>query len=278
MSKYKLHETLNRKKVVLFVSIEGGVLKSTSADKFVSQARASGYKVAFYDADPENKYSNYKKYQTKDSKGNIVDDNEFIGCKKLNLAKEATLIINASDIPADYVVFDLGANKFEEAVSGLKDIQDFFLSFSDELSTADLVLSIPVSNDKCLRTFTVAYSWVKGVDADEVVHPIRVVSIINEGFMKNDEALLDKTMGLYGQDKFINLMNKDKRFDFKEVVLKGSFDDQNHMKNMLEVTNFGDAISSMEDRATNIRRLLNKHKADAANLVELYVDNQISAE
>lgn len=278
MSKYKLHETLNRKKVVLFVSIEGGVLKSTSADKFVSQARASGYKVAFYDADHHNKYSNYKKYKTMDSKGNVLDDDEFIGCKNLDISKEAALIINASDIPADFVVFDLGANKFEEAVSGLKDIQDFFLSFSDELSNADLVLSIPVSNDKCLRTFDVAYSWVKGVDEDEVVFPIRIVSIINEGFMKNDEALLDKTMNLYEKDKFIELMNNDKRFDFKEVVLKGSFDDQNNMKNMLEVTNFGDAINAMNESPTLIRRLLNKHKADANNLFEQYIDIESSEE
>ncbi|WP_374553391.1 nucleotide-binding protein [Aquitalea pelogenes] len=278
MSKFKLNKALNRKQVVIFVSLEGGVLKSTSADKLVSKLRQKGFKVAFWDADPSNKYSNYKKNKTKDAKGNIIDDDQFTGCIKLDLKKEAAKIVNASDVEADFVVIDLPANKAEESVSGLKSISEFILSFTDDLSNSDVVFSIPISNDKCVRTFNTVYSWTKGIDEEEMVHPIKIVSIINTGFMGDNEASLEKTMNLYEKDQFIELMKNDSRFNFKEVEMKGSFDDSGLMKDLLEVTNLGDAMSNLNNHATNIRRMLNKHNADAENLIEQYLDNPIVEE
>ena len=57
---FVLDSRLNCKQVIIVTSSEGGVLKSTNADKFLSRAREEGYKLAFYDGNPSNEYSNKK--------------------------------------------------------------------------------------------------------------------------------------------------------------------------------------------------------------------------
>ena len=267
MSKFKLNKALNSKKVVIFLSHEGGVQKSSSADKFVSTARDNGFTVAFFDGDPENAFSNHKKYQT------ISNNDEFKGCKEFDVVKNPEAIINAADIEADFIVFDLGANKLEESVSGVGDIQDFFISFDNK---AQCVLAIPVSNEKCPRSFKSIYEWISQIDEDDLESKVRIVSILNTGVMKSKEELLDATLASYNQDKYINNMKSNENvYEFNEVTQETQFDPNGLIKNLLMDNNVSEVKKIVEDRSKVERILLKKYFKDADKLFTCFLDNQI---
>lgn len=257
---FQLDPRLTCKQVIIFTSNEGGVQKSSNADKFVSKAREEGYKVAFYDGDSVNPYSNHRKYQT-----NSADD-ALLGCQSFDVDKNPEVIINAADIEADFIVIDLGANKMKEAVSGLGVIEKFFRSFDSSVQCA---FAVPVSNDKCPRSFETIYDWLSEIDASRLRAPVRVISIINTGVMQSNADLLVKTMtALNSSQALKSIKAEPNKFDFIQVDQTTQYDVAGHVKALLKTTNVEDVKQVINSQSRVVRFILQDHFDDAEKLLD----------
>lgn len=271
MSKY-----VTTPKTIIFLSTEGGVLKSIAADQLVGTARINGITTAFFDGDHKNEYGNYTKYTLKDEDGKVLPDDAFKGCEKFDVIKESIKIINSTDIPAKLRVYDIGANKLEDAFSGLNSAEKFFTSFDEE---DELVIMVPVSNEKCVRTFEVLYNYVSNVNADKLERPVKVIAYINHGFMEvANEVSYKNTMESFQSSQFVQRIIKDKkRFSFKQVDLYTTFDTVGLVQGLFKSTNFEKVKTLVDERQVSKaeRKLSSTRFHDATILINAVLDNPL---
>lgn len=256
---FQLDSRLTCKQVIVFTSNEGGVQKSTNADKFVSAAREEGYRVAFYDGDSVNAYSNHQKYQRNSN------NNALLGCQSFDVDKNPELIIDAADIPADFIVFDMGANKMNETVSGFGVVEKFFRSYDKDVQCT---FAVPLSNDKCPRTFSTIYDWLADIPTSKLRAKVRIVSIINIGVMQTNDDLLSKTMTAYNQSDVLKSIKSEKdKFEFIEVEQNTQYDTAGHVKLLLKTNNVEDVKQIIDSQSRTVRFILRDHFDDAENLL-----------
>lgn len=255
-----LDSRLTTKQVIIFTSNEGGVQKSTNADKLVSALREEGYRVAFFDADAENAYSNFRKYQ------NDSQNDALKGCQAFDVNKNPELVIDAADIEADFIIFDMGANKMTEAVSGFGAIDKFFRSFD---KSVQCTFAVPLSNDKCPRSFSTIYDWLEDIPSSKLRVKVRIASIINTGFMQQNDDLLSKTMNAYNESDVVKSIKKETdKFDFIEVEQTTQYDTNGHVKALLKSNNVQTVKDIVDEQSRTVRFILRDHFDDAEILMK----------
>ncbi|HEC2562605.1 TPA: hypothetical protein R2K44_002369 [Raoultella ornithinolytica] len=258
-----LDSRLTCKQVVIFTSNEGGVQKSTNADKLVSSLREAGFRVAFFDADSVNAYSNHQKYQTNSN------NNALKGCQSFDVDKNPELVIDAADFKADFIVFDMGANKMTEAVSGFGAIDKFFRSFD---KSVQCTFAVPLSNDKCPRSFSTIYDWLEDMPSSRLRAKVRVASIINTGVMEQNADLLSKTMNAYNESEVVkSIKNETDKFEFIEVEQTTQYDTAGHVKALLKNHNVESAKLIVDEQSRTVRFILQDHFDDAERLMNAII-------
>lgn len=252
------------KQVILIISKDGNVDKSGIANRTIYAARSQGHKVAVLDGDSKNEFSTYKKYSLKDEAGDLLEDDMFNGAMAFDIEDNPKTIFDASDIDADIVVIDVGANKIEKALSAVRSQKDFFAGYDD----AELAIMVPISNEKCISTLDYLAKSVLQVPKRDMSRPVKLVAVFNEGYMETQGGkILENTTELYENSKALADMKiNPSHFILREVRQSAMFDTADNVKLLLKEKPLADVIATMDDLPKTERFILKKYIRDADDL------------